>query len=399
MDLPYLTADLEGTGGALRRLPEDFRVDEVPLYRACGEGEHVYFRLWKRGLATFEAMRRIARDLGVNENSIAYAGLKDARAVTTQWLSVQGVDEDQIRALRSEKMTVLEVRRHTNKLRIGHLLANRFQIVVRKACPGAAERAAAILDRLVRRGAPNYFGEQRFGARLTSYRCGKAMIKKDYDGFVKELVGGPSDREWDPYLREARRLFDEGRLEDAYEAMPTRHRTEKKALHALLRFGDPERAFFAVPIRMRQMFLSSFQSHLFNGLLEKRVETVDRMEEGDLAYLHRNGAVFRVEEGKDVQPRCDAFEISPSAPIFGTHCPLAEGEPGNRERAFLAATGLSLEDFEVGGGIRAKGKRRSVRIPLREVTLEPMEEDAYRIGFTLPPGAFATVVMREILKN
>ena len=63
MRLPYLTADLPGTGGFLRTNPEDFRVDEIPLYEPCGEGDHVYFRLWKRGLDTFEAIRRVARAL------------------------------------------------------------------------------------------------------------------------------------------------------------------------------------------------------------------------------------------------------------------------------------------------------------------------------------------------
>ncbi|MHC4341619.1 MAG: tRNA pseudouridine(13) synthase TruD [Planctomycetota bacterium] len=399
MRLPYMTEGVEGTGGMLRRFPEDFRVDEVPLYRACGEGEHVYVRLWKRGLATFEAVRRLAQSLQIREHAISYAGLKDARAVTTQWISVEGVSEEAVNALRAEKMAILEVRRHTNKLRIGHLLANRFSIVVRNARPGSFEQAKEILDLLARRGVPNYFGEQRFGSRLSSYRCGEAIVKKDYETFVKELLGGPSDREWDPYLKEARRLFDEGKLNEAYEEMPTRHRTEKKALHALIRFGDPERAFFAVPKRMRQMFLSSYQSHLFNRILRDRAAEIDRMQEGDLAYLHRNGAVFRVTDAAEAQRRCDAFEISPSGPIFGTHCPLAEEEPGRAERVALAETGLGQEDFDVGGGLRARGKRRSLRIPLRDIASESLEETAYRVEFTLPPGCFATVVMREILKS
>ncbi|MGH7162465.1 MAG: tRNA pseudouridine(13) synthase TruD, partial [Planctomycetota bacterium] len=388
-----------GTGGQLRRRREDFQVEEVPLYPPCGEGEHVYFRVFKEGISTFEAVRRIAEALEVPEREVAYAGLKDARAVTSQWMSVQGVDEERVRALEVRGLAVGEVARHGNKLRVGHLRGNRFKIRVRGAAAGAAPRAHAILDLLVRRGAPNYFGEQRFGIRADSWACGEAIVRRDHDAFVKRLLGGPSNHERDPRLREARKAFEEGKLEEAYAAMPTRLRSEKKALHALIRFGDPERAYFSIPMRMRQMFVSAFQSYLFNKVLERRVAGLDRVEEGDLAYLHRNGAVFPVTDAPLEQPRCLAFEISPSGPLFGTTAPLAGGAPGGMEREVLAEFGLSAGDFEVGGGLRVAGMRRALRIPLKEVSIEEEGGSDYRVEFLLPPGAFATVVMAELMQN
>jgi len=402
VDLPYLTANLPGTGGVLRATPEDFRVDEVPLYEPGGEGEHVYLHIWKRGIATFEAVRRIASGLDVAEHKVAYAGLKDARSVATQWLSIEGTTEDAVRALEIPKLAVLDVRRHGNRLKLGHLRGNRFRIVVRNVDDGAADRARAVLDVLQRRGAPNYFGEQRFGTRLTGHTCGEAIVRHDYQAFVDRLLGGPCGPERDPYLTRARRLYDEGRLEEAWKSMPVRQRTEKKALHALIRFKDPERAFFSIPKRMRQMFLSAFQSHLFNQILEQRLDGLDRVEAGDLAYLHRNGAVFSVEDADVEQPRCATFEISPSGPLFGTKIPLADGRPGEIERAVLAEARVTLEDFNVGGGLRARGNRRSLRIPLPDVVLEELEElddGAFAIEFLLPPGCYATAVMREIMKT
>jgi len=399
MDLAYLTSDLPGTGGVLRAGPEDFRVDEVPLYPPSGEGEHVMFRVWKRGIATFEAVRRIAQALGRPERDIAYAGLKDARAVTTQWMTVVGETTERVQELAIPSLSVLEAHRHRNKLRLGHLRGNRFRIVVRDA-PGWESRAPAVLDRLVRRGAPNYFGEQRFGVRLNSWWCGEAILRRDPAAFVARLLGGPSDLEGDPRVREARSLYDEGRIQEAYDAMPVRHRAEKKALHALLRFGDPERALFSIPLRMRQMFVSAFQSYLFNIVVERRLDEIDRIRTGDLAYLHRNGAVFLVEDATEAEPRCRAFEISPSAPIFGTQVPLAEDEPGELERAVLADTGLTAADFQLDGGLRAKGQRRAMRIPLRNVSLGAEGEagDCYRVEFMLPSGCFATSVLRELMK-
>jgi len=396
--LAYLTADLPGTGGALKSTREDFVVDEIPLYEPSGRGEHLFVRVRKRGFGTFEAVRRLAEALGIREGAVGYAGLKDSRAVTSQWLSVPGSCRARLDGLSVRGLEVLEAHLHGNKLRIGHLRGNRFAIVVRQAAAGAPERAAAILDALVRRGVPNYFGEQRFGSRGTSYLVGEAIVRQDWPLFCKRFLGEPSGQEVDPHLREARELYEAGRLEEAYEAMPMRRRPEKKCLHALLRFRDPHTAYLAIPKRMRQMYVSSFQSMLFNRIVERRVSGIDTLVEGDLAFIHRSHRVFPVEDLAAELPRCRAFEISPSAPLFGTRVPLAGGAPGEIERETLAATGLQTADFDVGPGMQFKGLRRSARMPLKEVALAPLSETSFRVEFSLESGSFATAVLREITK-
>jgi tRNA pseudouridine13 synthase len=399
VELSYLTPDLPGTGGVLRRSAADFRVDEVPLYPASGGGEHVYLRLRKRGISTFEAIRRLATGLGVPERAIGYAGLKDARAITTQWLSVRGVDQERVAALALPRIEILEVRRHGNKLRAGHLRGNRFSIVVHEAVPGACDRAARILDVLVARGVPNYFGEQRFGSHGTTHQYGEAIVRRDYALFVERVLGGSPETERDTKMAAARRLFNAGRLQEAYEAIPMRRRAEKKCLHAFLRFDDPERACFAIPKRMRQMYVSSFQSWLFNRLLDRRMPRIDRLLDGDVAYVHRTTRVFFVADAAAEQRRCRGFEISPSGPLFGTRTPQPEGESGRMEQDLLAETGLQREDFRVGGGLNLKGLRRSLRIPLKEVALTPRGDTSFLVEFELPGGCFATAVLREIVKS
>jgi tRNA pseudouridine13 synthase len=399
VELSYLTPDLPGTGGILRRSTADFRVDEVPLYDASGAGEHVYLRIRKRGVSTFDAIRRVAQELDVPERAVGYAGLKDARAVTTQWLSVRGTDEERVAALAVPRIEVLDVRRHGNKLRAGHLRGNRFSIVVHEAEPGAYDRAARILDVLVGRGVPNYFGEQRFGSHGTTHLYGEAIVRHDYGAFVKHILGGEPETERDTRMAAARRLFNAGRLQDAYEAIPMQRRAEKKCLHALLRFDDPERACFAIPKRMRQMYVSSFQSWIFNRVLDRRMPRIDRLLSGDMAYVHRTTRAFFVEDAAVEQQRCRGFEISPSGPIFGTRTPQTEGEPGRVEQELLAETGLQREDFRIGGGLNLKGLRRSLRIPLKEVALAPRERTGYCVEFELPGGCFATSVLREIMKS
>ena len=89
--VPYLTASVPALGGRIRSTPDDFWVEERPLYLPCGEGEHLYIRVKKRGLSTPDLVLRLASQLQVKAQTIGVAGLKDAQAVTTQMLSLQGV--------------------------------------------------------------------------------------------------------------------------------------------------------------------------------------------------------------------------------------------------------------------------------------------------------------------
>jgi len=124
MKLPYLTASLPGIGGLIKQHAEDFRVDEVPLYAPEGVGTHGYVRIEKRNLSTMECARLIARALGRMPRDIGYAGLKDTRAVTTQWFSVEHMESARLREMQIPNGKVVEVTRHRNKIKMGHLAGN-----------------------------------------------------------------------------------------------------------------------------------------------------------------------------------------------------------------------------------------------------------------------------------
>src|SRR5436190_23158976 len=121
MSLPFLTRDVPGVGGTIKNRPEDFFVQEMPLYEPTGQGEHVYCETQKVGLTTFEAIDRIAAALRVPQREIGYAGMKDAQAVSRQVLSIWGTTPEAVMALRLPDISVLWAARHGNKLRLGHL--------------------------------------------------------------------------------------------------------------------------------------------------------------------------------------------------------------------------------------------------------------------------------------
>jgi tRNA pseudouridine13 synthase len=116
---------------------------------------------------------------------------------------------------------------------------------------------------------------------------------------------------------------------------------------------------------------------------------------GDLAYLHRNGACFLVEDPALEAPRIASFEISISGPIFGTKMKWPEGEAREMEREVLSDERLDIEDFRLGGGLSQKGARRPLRVPVGEAALVE-EEGAWVLRFELPKGAYATTLLDSL---
>lgn len=399
--LPYLTDDVAPLGGRIKDAPDDFLVEEIPLYEPGGSGTHTYFCIEKRGMTTLHAVRNIARALGVPHRVIGYAGLKDAEAVTRQVLSVEHVPPERITALDRPNLRVLWTNLHTNKLRLGHLKGNRFVIRVRGAEAGRLADARATLERLARDGVPNYFGAQRFGLRGDTWALGRALLRRDWVEFISILLGRPGDNDRGD-IRHARELFEQGRYDEAARAWPYPLRDERTACLAMARTGGShQRAAYGVDKSLKRLYVSAFQSYLFNQVVAQRIRKLGTLMDGDLAYRHANGAVFRVESAAVEQPRADAFEISPSGPLFGYRMTDPQGRPHEIEEAVLSASGFAPEDFRAAGAHKVKGARRALRFQPRDADAsEGSDErgDYYEFRFALEAGCYATMVLREVCK-
>jgi tRNA pseudouridine13 synthase len=338
--VPYLTASVPALGGRIRSTPDDFCVEERPLYLPCGEGEHLYIRVKKRGLSTPDLVLRLASQLHVKAQTIGVAGLKDAQAVTTQMLSLQGVKAETISALPTdERLLALEVLgRHRNRLRKGHHAGNQFRLVIRDVRERSQDDLQELFDELVRRGVPNYFGPQRQGRSGTNFQLGAEL------------------------------------LQDAA-------RRNK------------------MPRNKRIWFMNAYQSHVFNRIVAKRIESIDRVFLGDWAMKSDNGACFPVEQPEVEQPRADRFEISPTGPLFGSRAPWATGVPGDIEQAVVAELGTTPELLsKAGAECGFRGERRALRVRLNELSWS-LEGTVLTLGFWLPPGSYATSVLREVVKK
>jgi len=394
----YLTTDIPGIGGVIKETPDDFLVAEIPLYPAEGAGEHTFAEIEKRGITTLEALRRIARALEIPERDIGYAGMKDAKGITRQTFSIPRVAPEQLLALELPGIKVLSATRHRNKLKLGHLAGNRFRIRIRGVGPDSLARAGQVLYQLKERGVPNYFGQQRYGAQGNSHLIGRALLRQDYHEAIDTLIGNPAqvrDERWQSAIA----AYQRGDPAESLLLFPGHCRTEREVLQRLVKRPDAwEKAFHAVHPRLKALYLSAFQSSLFDRLLDKRLDAFDRVVTGDLAWKHDNGACFLVEDAESEAERARGFEISPTGPLFGCKMKLPSGSTLAMEEELLQAEGLAPSDFDLAGGLRLEGERRPLRIPLGKPEIH-LCEDYAELEFSLPKGAYATSVLRELMKN
>lgn len=352
--------------------PKDFVVEELPLYKPSGAGTHTYFAIRKRNLSTMEAINRIARELQVPTRDFGYAGLKDKKAITTQVLSVEGVAPERVLSIEQPDIEVLWAERHTHKLRVGHLRGNRFELTLHDIPHDTLPLVKTMMERLVVDGVPNRFGGQRFGNKNDSHLIGKALVKAEWETVLHYML-----------------------TEDALQTDEVARRMQRE-----LARKSVEKVVAAIPYRLRKLYLSAYQAHLFNTVLEKRMPHLGKLLAGDIAVKHSNGAPFLVEEPTVEQPRAEAFEISPSGPIFGYKMRMPTGDVLDLETVILADEGVRFEKFRKVVGIRLPGTRRPLRMPIQLHGMAAIEDGVgIWLRFTLPAGGYATVVVEELLAN
>lgn len=318
----------------LRAEPADFRVEELQGFAPSGEGEHLFLRIRKRNQNTAWVAGLLAKAAGVREDAVSYAGLKDRRAVTTQWFSVHVPNRQlpDLSGLWCEDIELLEQTWNNRKLRRGAHAGNRFGIVLREV---AGDRAAleARLGQVLRDGVPNYIGPQRFGHDNANLLAGEA------------LLGGT----------------------------PRRRLNHREGLA-----------------------VSAVRSALFNRVLGLRVADAswDACRDGDVLMLDGRGSFFRPEPDDAALPvRLAALELHPTGPLFGKGAPAVAGEVLALEEGVAAAAGGMVPALAACG---LEAQRRALRLRVGGLGWQ-WEGDDLVLDFELASGAFATSVLRELV--
>ncbi len=399
-------SDAEGIGGKLRTVAEDFIVEEIPLPAPAGTGPYLICRLTKKNWEHQHAIKEIAKKLGISHRRIGWAGTKDRRAVTTQYISIYNVNREAVGNIHLRDITLEPVREQNVPLSLGDLEGNRFRLVIRECTDTGLEATVEGIVSDVAEGVPNYFGLQRFGGiRPVTHRVGERILLGDFEGAVLTYVGCAYPQE-PGQVREVRQSFSETRdARAALAALPVAMGYERAMLqHLHNRPGDYAGALCELPPKLLSMFVSAFQSYLFNEALSSRLESgllLAGPAPGD-RLLFTNGRediVTAANAGTAARliarGRCSIAIFMPGKDPY---VPSSESE--QRIAAIMEERGISPENFRKASVFVRTAFAGALRPVALKTTVEAAVEGTdVRLSFTLPPGHYATTVAREFMKT
>lgn len=378
MDWEYST-DTPGIRGEIKEQVNDFVVKELASHDT-GEGDHVIVRLRKQNMTTLEAIGKLSNMLHISRDRIGYAGNKDKRAVTEQYISIQGVSEEDVNQIFTDEFD-LEVVGKNGYIGLGNLAANRFEIVIRDLnlpIEDTRNRTLKIINNLDGKF-PNYFGNQRFGsARPITHQVGRHILRGEFEEAVWTYIAKPYDTEYKNIRKTREELWETRDPEDAAENFPENYRYEKTLLYHLTKNeGDYKGAIKRLPEGLQELFIHAYQSWVFNRVLSGLLE--------DGWY----------------DPE---YEI----PLVGFKTDLKDNRPENMIKEILEEEGVSQEDFRLQEfpELRSEGSYRRAFADFRNFEILDIEEDDLNmtqnkmtVKFDLPKGCYATVLLREVMKG
>jgi len=410
----FLTEDVPGIGGKLRKKPEDFEVEEISIMPPPSpDGKFVIAKVWHRNWEANRLVRRLSSNLRIGRARVGFAGTKDGRSVATQLMSFNA-PLDAVKSLQIPDVKIIDAYTARRIISIGDLVGNRFRLVVEDIDPAADVKAIcdAVVSKLDATGGfPNFFGIQRFGSvRPITHLIGKDLVRGDFEAAVLRYVANPLEE--DSEVTDARRTLQETRdYERALKEFPTKLTFERTMIgHLKDKPDDFLGALRTLPYNLLMMFVHAYQSFLFNRILSERLRqgmSIREPEEGDLVLpLSKNNtpdhdnpipvATDNLEKAKKNAREGKAFV---SGLLYGTDSNFAEGRMGEIERRIVEGERIERLDFQIVGLREAssKGSRRELLAPCKDLTIEPGEGRA-TFQFTLFKGCYATTLMREFMK-
>ncbi|MCB4744331.1 MAG: tRNA pseudouridine(13) synthase TruD [Sulfurovum sp.] len=332
----------------------DFTVEEIPLYEFSGEGEHLVLKIRKKEMTTWEMLDAISTHLGIRRRDIGYAGLKDKHAMTIQYISLPIKFETKMTTFTHEKIKILDTFCHHNKIRIGHLKGNYFEIRLKKVLGVQKDKLNSVLKWIKANGVPNYFGNQRFGVNGNNWEEGKKLL----EGTLKMR-----DKKTSEFLMGSYQSY-----------LFNKWLTKRMELNLLLeKFSEVE---------VEQIM--KLPKGSLNGI--KKQPHFYKLIEGDLMMHYPYGRLFEAEELETEAQRFVVKDIAPTGLIAGNKTKRSTGLAGYFERIF---------DEEM----KLFGTRRYAWVQVNNIKKHYIEERAhYELSFTLPKGSYATNVL-DILRG
>jgi len=419
----YVTK-IKGIGGVIKREPEDFLTWEVlvdgsdarAIYAnwrgfSKGLGDQVLAIMKKRRIDTIRACTAISKKLGIKPKMISVCGIKDKMSVSWQFVTIPKdfLGEEGIQL--GNLIHLLPLKNVKSRLTSKSLAKNMFEIVIREI-EADGEEVKECIEELKVSGLPNFYGHQRFGiTRPITPIVGKYMMTGDLQKAVLSFLSEYSPLESEENRKARRRFSEDMDPEAALEYFPRTLRYEREMLRVLAEVKDDYvAAIRALPLRLRRLMVESVSALVFNKALSKIIKKglLNELEIGD--FVVRLDMHGRVEPGRPIEVKSGNFQqieklvssrkFAIALPVPGYLSSIPRSSKGEVLLSALEEVGVSLEMFRLREVPEAstRGSLRPIIVPKWSCEIIRWGASSITLRISLPPGSYATILLREIMK-
>ncbi|MGC9780604.1 MAG: tRNA pseudouridine(13) synthase TruD [Candidatus Heimdallarchaeota archaeon] len=403
MGMRFYSTHSPGIEGKLRLSPKDFQVEEIlPDNRVIkindvdftlGEDEaglFTEFILIKEDVESHSAQHRIASALGRDINDINVAGTKDKSAHTAQRATIWRVPPEELSNLQLNRITIRSPRTTIYKTYLGDLNGNFFTIKI-SDISGDVELLRNQIKEIMQEvkqfsGIPNFFGHQRFGSRSpTSHEIGKQLLLGNIEEAINYYIGKTSIGEAETTSFAKRVFLKTNDSEETLNLLPKSMVFERMILKHLIK--SPNNfigALQKLPKNLLRIFIHSYQSYLWNLALSERMKRYGNLSQKPIDIIENKQVVL---------------------PIVGYMSNLSDNDLSNFILDILEKDGITLENFKVKclPSLKFGGSNRKLAMEPKKfdftISANPNGNIDVNVRFSLKPGSYATVLMRELMKT
>lgn len=382
----------------IRRLPEDFQVEELSTFTPS-RGEFALYKLAKRSMTTLDAMDLIARTWGLPRPSLSHAGMKDRHAITNQFITIRGGPKDNLKIASIDLQYLGQAQRPIGP---SDIRANRFAIVLRNFSEDVVNPITRAVEEIRKYHIPNYFDDQRFRSVGPSGDfIGRAWCETNYERALWLALAEENDSDRSDEKLQKRALRD-----GWGDWANVKLKLEKSHRRSIITYladhpVDFRGAFERVRVELRRIYLSAFQSYLWNRFLQSYIS--EAVPAGEIAMLpHSLGKIpaHRTLSKDNLQ-----FFESLMIPLPSARANITDPEMGERIARSLADIGLSLDKIKVKHGRDAffPASKRAAICKIGNLVFgfddDPLHPNRklLRLSFELARGAYATIFLKRIL--
>jgi tRNA pseudouridine13 synthase len=384
------------------------------------------FTLIKKNTDTIFAAKVIAEYLNIYDTEVLWAGIKDNTAITAQRMMVPGNQIERLKQFKSKNITITNIQSSRKPIEIGSLWGNNFEINIRNSTIPYENLEPVLSDwsnQIQTNGFPNFYGLQRFGQyRPNSHNVGKLLFLGKYQEAYEEFLFKVYPEEYKP-IKEFRTLLASNPSPSEIVDWPPALSYEKQIYEGFQKSnGNYAQAFQKLPKALLNLIFSSYQSYLFNRVVSYRLRMKDPLGtpvKGDIVgiLMEKRGlpSLICYQYGgwndEAIEKAFTHERATILAPILGyksqiSHYPYFE----KVYQEILAEENFSQDDFRNGftGYFNYEGTYRPIfQKPTNLVTSQAFilnnypnkDPNGIKVEFSLPKGTYATMLLRELMKN